>query len=505
MLPKAVLSFVGRLVGIAAVLASPLAASAAEPAESPATQPSVHRAPTAGASAEKKARKERASEARAKRAKADKLDKADKKRSHRHGHAVEPPKSPRFDATDEVTTERASSKSVPKPSSTPLPSLAAVETKPLVQRVSVKVRGKENENENETPVSGARAHVSRKNESSKECAARRAEPISNKAEPAIVLRAHAIEPLRSPVIRVSSREIPVNVEKKAKHAKPPCLHSPVDVMRGTEEETFSLTKCDGSVAPLAIEEMSILVRPESASKPSLPVAEVAAKSTKSDDVAPGIKKIDERLLERMQTLLDHFAKPQKTPKVFIVSGYRPASKGSFHAMGRAIDFRVEGVENTDLVSFCKTLPDTGCGYYPNSSFIHLDVREPGAGHVAWIDVSGPGDKPEYVASWPPPPKADEEDPVKLLAKLDELQLLPQPASKVETTEEENEDPKGADAKEASEEAPTDDGVKPESAEPKAEPSTPSKPEASVKKKSAHGATAAKPGKTEKNCPEDAEK
>ena len=49
--------------------------------------------------------------------------------------------------------------------------------------------------------------------------------------------------------------------------------------------------------------------------------------------------------------------------------------------------------------------------------------------MAWIDTSGPGEKPEYVASWPPAPKADEEDPVKLLAKLDELQLLPSPAKK----------------------------------------------------------------------------
>ena len=92
-------------------------------------------------------------------------------------------------------------------------------------------------------------------------------------------------------------------------------------------------------------------------------------------------------------MIDHFAKADATPKMFVVSGFRPTSKGSFHAIGRAIDFRVDGVENTDLVAFCKTLPDTGCGFYPNSSFIHLDVRDPGTGHVAWIDASGPGEKP----------------------------------------------------------------------------------------------------------------
>jgi hypothetical protein len=34
------------------------------------------------------------------------------------------------------------------------------------------------------------------------------------------------------------------------------------------------------------------------------------------------------------------------------------------------------------------LDDTGCGYYPNADFIHMDVRDPGTGHVAWIDASG---------------------------------------------------------------------------------------------------------------------
>jgi hypothetical protein len=179
--------------------------------------------------------------------------------------------------------------------------------------------------------------------------------------------------------------------------------------------------------------MSILVRPGTAAKPAAPVAEPKAKAaeasvTKDDELAPGIRKIDGRLVERLQLVVDHFAKSatdgeRATPKIFVVSGYRPSSKGSFHAIGRAIDFKLDGVENTDLVAFCKTLPDTGCGFYPNSAFIHLDVRDSGSGHVSWIDASGPGEKPDYVASWPPPPPNDE-DPVKLLARLDELQILP---------------------------------------------------------------------------------
>jgi hypothetical protein len=52
--------------------------------------------------------------------------------------------------------------------------------------------------------------------------------------------------------------------------------------------------------------------------------------------------------------------------------------------------------------FAKTLGDTGCGFYPNSSFVHIDVRDAGAGHVTWIDASGPGETPRYVPTWPPP-------------------------------------------------------------------------------------------------------
>jgi hypothetical protein len=67
-----------------------------------------------------------------------------------------------------------------------------------------------------------------------------------------------------------------------------------------------------------------------------------------------------------------------------------------------MDFRLEGVDNLKLAEFCKTIPDTGCGYYPNSSFVHMDVREAGSGHTAWIDASGPGEAPRYVSQWPLP-------------------------------------------------------------------------------------------------------
>ena len=112
--------------------------------------------------------------------------------------------------------------------------------------------------------------------------------------------------------------------------------------------------------------------------------------------APGIKLADAGLVTRLQKVVDNF----KARKVTIVSGYRPASLGSFHQSARAIDMHIEGVSNEQVVAFCRTLADTGCGYYPNSSFVHMDVRAPRTGHVYWIDASGPGESPRYVAAWP---------------------------------------------------------------------------------------------------------
>ncbi len=207
------------------------------------------------------------------------------------------------------------------------------------------------------------------------------------------------------VARIRGKQVEPKADGKAKHhadgknAPIPCTKDPIEIIRGPEIDTFQLTKCDGTIAPLAVEHLSVLIRPGSAARPTTPIAELAKK--KGGELAPGVHRIDERLAMRIQTLVDHFAKPGFPVKLSVVSGYRPSSVGSMHATGRAIDFRIEGAKNEDVVAFCKTLTDTGCGFYPNSSFVHLDVRDPGAGHVSWIDASGPGETPRYVSTWPP--------------------------------------------------------------------------------------------------------
>ena len=178
----------------------------------------------------------------------------------------------------------------------------------------------------------------------------------------------------------------------AKKVKPaPCVHEPVTIGRGSEEEHFSLTRCDGSAADGALDRLSLLARPETVVRPThgAPLA--------------GLHRVDAKLLERLQSVSDHFGRGHAV-SMHIVSGFRPNSVGSYHASAQALDFRVDGVRNEELVAFCKTLEDTGCGYYPNSSFVHMDVRPVGTGHVSWIDASGPGEAAHYVSAWPPPPQ-----------------------------------------------------------------------------------------------------
>jgi uncharacterized protein YcbK (DUF882 family) len=74
-------------------------------------------------------------------------------------------------------------------------------------------------------------------------------------------------------------------------------------------------------------------------------------------------------------------------RIDLVSGYRVPEEGheleSFHHLGRAADIRIPGVSTRDLHDYCRTLGNVGCGYYPNSTFVHVDTRaRPGL----WVDL-----------------------------------------------------------------------------------------------------------------------
>jgi LysM repeat protein len=100
--------------------------------------------------------------------------------------------------------------------------------------------------------------------------------------------------------------------------------------------------------------------------------------------------IDERLIRLLAHVSDVFG----GRKIRIVSGYREKShaRHSKHKLGHALDFSIPGVPNDVLRDFLRTLPDVGVGYYPNSTHVHLDVREKNG---YWVDYSAPGQKPKY--------------------------------------------------------------------------------------------------------------
>ena len=105
--------------------------------------------------------------------------------------------------------------------------------------------------------------------------------------------------------------------------------------------------------------------------------------------------IDSRLVSLLGVVSNHFG----SRKIEVVSGFRPYTPTQYtphsnHNHGRAVDFRVVGVPNEAVRDFCRSLKNTGCGYYPNSTFVHMDVRDSSA---FWIDYSKPGEPPRYNA------------------------------------------------------------------------------------------------------------
>lgn len=105
--------------------------------------------------------------------------------------------------------------------------------------------------------------------------------------------------------------------------------------------------------------------------------------------------VEPRLMALLRVVSNHFGgRP-----IEVVSGFRPFTTTQYnphsnHNHGKAIDFRVVGVPNEVLRDYCRTLRNTGCGYYPNSVFVHMDARDKPA---FWIDYSKPGEAPKYHA------------------------------------------------------------------------------------------------------------
>jgi LysM repeat protein len=104
--------------------------------------------------------------------------------------------------------------------------------------------------------------------------------------------------------------------------------------------------------------------------------------------------------DRLIQLLVHVSDTFGGRPIRLVSGYRTTSyvKDSRHRHSSAVDFSIPGVPNAALRDYLLQLGNVGVGFYPNSSFVHLDVRGKSA---YWVDYAGPGEAPRKA------PRGDE--------------------------------------------------------------------------------------------------
>ncbi|MEQ8458184.1 MAG: DUF882 domain-containing protein [Sandaracinaceae bacterium] len=173
---------------------------------------------------------------------------------------------------------------------------------------------------------------------------------------------------------------------------------------GGERERVSLPllDCAGLALPSALRAVSLLARPRQLDTPP---TERELEAWRAADGDPGFLAADVRLLHpellvRLQQIGDAF--PGQA--IEIISGYRPQSpRTSRHHHGRALDLRVRDVPREHVRDLAVTFPETGVGWYPNSVFVHVDVRSEPA---YWVDLSGPGEPARYVQGAQPPSPAD---------------------------------------------------------------------------------------------------
>ncbi len=144
----------------------------------------------------------------------------------------------------------------------------------------------------------------------------------------------------------------------------------INAIRAGEEFHIRVNDSHGHIAEKALHEFAQMSRQGTATHPP-----------------------DPRLVALVGIVSDHFG----GRTLEIVSGYRAYTPTQYtphsnHNAGKALDFRVQGIPNETLRDFCRTLRNTGCGYYPNSTFVHLDARDSKA---YWVDWSHPGEAPQY--------------------------------------------------------------------------------------------------------------
>jgi hypothetical protein len=229
--------------------------------------------------------------------------------------------------------------------------------------------------------------------------------------------------LRSTALRAAlagALAVPAAASAAPKPPEGSCDRRPVIVARfgsqPAEVARLRLVRCDGSPNEAALPQLSILARPNHVDRPSRAELhrfdQTASPSVKARFVARDIMRLHPGLLPRLAAVAERF--PGR--RIELISGYRPdARRTSRHRHGRALDIRIVGVHRRRVSEFARSLKETGVGFYPNSLFTHIDVRQRQA---YWIDRSGPGEPADY-GPWPPEKDEGEELREATLAQVDE--------------------------------------------------------------------------------------
>jgi len=99
-----------------------------------------------------------------------------------------------------------------------------------------------------------------------------------------------------------------------------------------------------------------------------------------------------RLARTLVTMARRFGRP-----IRVISGYRAVQVNnhphSYHMRGMAADISIPGVSVADLRDYAVERRIGGVGYYPNSGFLHVDVRPR---RFWWVDYSRPGQREQLL-------------------------------------------------------------------------------------------------------------
>ncbi|HEY8431736.1 MAG TPA: LysM peptidoglycan-binding domain-containing protein [Sandaracinaceae bacterium] len=192
--------------------------------------------------------------------------------------------------------------------------------------------------------------------------------------------------LRNGALRAGQRLVLPGYQEPEESARPRDWGTPAQpgvarIRRHDAVTTVRLVEADGRVTREGLETLALLMRRHESDPPELP---------------------HPRLVRLIAAISDHFGGRE----IVLVSGRREAGgytrETSRHVSGQATDIRVVGVPHRALWDYCRSLPSTGCGLYPRSTFVHVDVRERAA---QWVDWSRPGARPSYGNLRRPFPRA----------------------------------------------------------------------------------------------------